>query len=483
MVLHNEEVRYLQPFAWSPDGKQILTLVTRRDGTHQIVLIAVSDGSMRILKSLGWRYPIKMGFSPDGRTVAYDVPVRPDSADRDIFILSVDGRREIPLVQHPAIDYGPVWTPDGKAVLFASDRRGNTDLWAIQVAEGKPQGMPRLLKPDMGNVMPLGFSRDGSYYYGVRTGTEDVHVAELNPQTAELSRPPTRLTERFVGSNLAGAWSPDGRQVAYVSRRSPLLEAPGSMAVVIRSLETGVERDFFSALSLSGFRPVIRWFPDGQSLLLAASDNRGRQSLHRMNVQTGTITLVGTGLGTPGFMFQPPAISADGRTVYYFRVNVETRTQSIMAYDIDTGRENEVFRSTQGLLSLALSKNGERLAFLTSIPDNTLYLMQAGGGTPRELLRRERDDERVSPNGIEWTHDDRFILLVRSRQNEPAATRDQLWRIPSDGGEPQKVFSMEGLSFPSVDPDGRRLVFTAGQRALSDVWVMENVLPQLKATR
>ena len=159
VVFQNDEVAYLQVFAWSPDGEWILTLVLREDSTAQIALIAVRDGSMQVLKSLDWRYPSKLSLSPDGRYVAYDAPRRQDSSDRDIFILSVDGGREIPLFEHPAVDYGPVWAPEGNAIVFASDRSGNTGLWAIHVEEGTPVGAPQLVKPDMGKVVPLGFSK------------------------------------------------------------------------------------------------------------------------------------------------------------------------------------------------------------------------------------------------------------------------------------------------------------------------------------
>jgi len=254
-----------------------------------------------------------VGFSPDGRYIAYDAPVRQDSPDRDLFILSVDGRQEVPLVQHPAIDYAPVWTPDGTRILFLSDRSGAHGLWIIQVAEGKPQGSPDLLKADMGAIWPIGFSRDASYYYGMATGTRDVYTAELDPQTAEVSTPPTHLTERFVGSNLAGAWSPDGQRFAYFSQRGPL-QGPGSTAVVIRSLDTGTEQEFFSNLE---FRrsPAVRWFPDGRSLLLATMDNRGRDGLHRMDAQTGLVTPIGEALIAHFAWGSLPCISPDGRTV------------------------------------------------------------------------------------------------------------------------------------------------------------------------
>ena len=64
------------------------------------------------------------------------------------------------------------------------------------------------------------------------------------------------------------------------------------MAVVIRSLDTGEEREFLSNLEFNRRWPMVRWFPDGRSLLFATRDNRGRGSLHRMDAQTGTVTPV-----------------------------------------------------------------------------------------------------------------------------------------------------------------------------------------------
>ena len=376
-----------------------------------------------------------------------------------------------------------MWTPDGDAIVFASDRSGKTGLWAIHVEEGTPVGAPQLVKPDMGKVVPLGFSRDGSYYYGVSGQTEDVYVAELDPQTAALSGEPTRLIERFVGSNLAGAWSSDGRQLAYVSRRGPgpPVEGPGSMAVVIRSLENGEEREFFSSLTLNRRRPIVRWFPDSQSLLLYANDNRGRHALHRMDAHTGTTTLVRTGLGTPGYVFQPPALSPDGRTVYFIdRHEDDTGTRSIMFYDLETDRLAELYRSPTALLSLALSKDGTRLAFLTSERHNRFSVIPTRGGTPREIFR-EAEFYSVAAQSLEWTYDDRFILFIRRQEDGGTVTGEELWRVPSESGEPQKLLSMNGLAFPSVGPSGRRLTFTASQEGSSAVWVMDNLLPQLPA--
>ena len=252
------------------------------------------------------------------------------------------------------------------------------------------------------------------------------------------------------------------------------------MAIVIRSLETGEEREFFSSLTLSRRRPIVRWFPDSQSLLLYADDNRGRHALHRMDARTGTHTLARTGLGTPGYVFQPPALSTDGRTVYFIdRHEEDTGTRSLMAYDLDTDRLAELYRSPTPLLSLALSKDGTRLAFLTSERHNGFSVIPTRGGTPREIFR-ESEFYSVAAQSLEWTHDDRFILFIR-RQDDGAAVRGEaLWRVPSEGGAPQQVLSMNGLAFPSVGSNGRQLAFTASQQDSSDIWVMQNVLSQLR---
>ncbi len=124
VVYHDQKAVSVQPRDWSPDGKDIVAAFWQQEGTRQIALVSVADGSVRVLKSFDWRSPRKMSFSPEGRFIAYDFPPLDGSANRDIFVLSADGRQEVPLVEHPANDLLLDWTPDGKRVLFASERTG-----------------------------------------------------------------------------------------------------------------------------------------------------------------------------------------------------------------------------------------------------------------------------------------------------------------------------------------------------------------------
>ena len=75
VLYQNEEVTWVHPNAWTPDGKQILALFRRKDRTLQIVLVSVADGSVRVLKSLGWNYPFNVDLSPDGRHIVGSIRV------------------------------------------------------------------------------------------------------------------------------------------------------------------------------------------------------------------------------------------------------------------------------------------------------------------------------------------------------------------------------------------------------------------------
>ena len=284
LLYRNEEVPYLAPKSWTPDGKQVLATFFKKDGTTQIALISVEDRSVRVVKTIDWDDRVEARLSPDGRHIAFDASSEGPSSPRDIFLLAADGSREIPLVTHAANDMSPIWTPDGNWLAFISDRTGTASLWAVRVVEGRPQGQPVLFKRDIGTSRALGFSTQGDLFYGVGTGQQDVYIAALNLDEAKTTSPPVRGTQRFLGSNSAPEWSPDGGRLAYYSKR----EAAGSTVLCVRSPETGEERDLPLQLSLN--RPHLnrpRWRPDGRVLTVLAADQLGRGGIYRVDLDTG----------------------------------------------------------------------------------------------------------------------------------------------------------------------------------------------------
>jgi Tol biopolymer transport system component len=470
------------PVAWSPDGKQIVAILSSEDGTHQIALISALDGSTTPLKSTGWRQPSVGGFSPDSRLLVYSLPKSiPSAGDGGIFAIAVDGSREAALVQGPANDANPFWSPDGQRVVFTSDRSGTKGLWSLRVADGRPQGSPELVRANIGDATTKGFSQDGSYFYGTYNIQADVYAADIDPETLRAVSQPSRVTEKFVGSNWGPAWSPDGRSIAFFRA----LDSSQSRAIVIRSVSTGEERTVPVRIQQGGYFPGYfcpHWFPDGRSVLVLDTAD-SRWLFKRIDIETGDVKVILEGLR----IHQQVRLSPDGKILYY-SVRGEHMPHSefgllrLMKRDLETGQELELYRTESpgvGFFGLAVSSDGNHLSFLRNDVENgkrTLFTLPAKGGTPRELYKGTYD--KPTPFSGAWTRDGRHVLFTSHTD-----ARGQLWAIPAEGGEPRALdITMQQILFPALSPDGRRIAFT-GTRSRGELWVIHNLLSETQASR
>ena len=473
-----DEVDYPQPFAWTPDGSRILVGLARSDQVHQIALVDVGDGSARILKTLDWRSPQKLALSPDGRYVAYDFPQRKDSKRRDIFLLAADGSGDGALVEHPDNDVVLGWAPDGRRLLFGSDRSGRLGIWAQAAAEGRALGGPELVRADVPLLRAMGVTRAGALYYSVRTGVSDVYTATLDARIGAVVAPPAPLTPRYVGWNRSPDWSADGRFVAYVSQRDAPPLSVGSMGgtIVVRALETGDEREITPRLATMGTQ--VRWSPDGRFFLAHGRDATGT-GFFKLSAETGEAELVVR--DEPGYV-QSPVWSPDSRRLFYLRTTPGA-DRRLRVRNLDTGEDRGlVSRSTN---NLALSPDGRALVVRFGEPGeeaSVLAIVPASGGEAKELLRVVRQLAFPSWSGLAWTPDARHILFTQTNV-APAPQPFELWRIAVSGGTPQRTgIAMEGLRNLRVHPDGQRIVFSAGQNQ-DEVWVMEGFLGEPAAAR
>jgi Tol biopolymer transport system component len=162
----DEKAGVILPYCWTPDGKSIVAMayMTRADNSRQIVLVSAESGAVRVLKSASQSepQPSTLDVSPDGRFLVYDAA--PKDGNGDISVMSLQDGREAKLVEHPAEDSRPIWTPDGRRVLFVSDRTGSAGLWAQEVVDGRAVGQPELVRPDTGRVSPMRFTKSGAMY-------------------------------------------------------------------------------------------------------------------------------------------------------------------------------------------------------------------------------------------------------------------------------------------------------------------------------
>ncbi len=468
ILYKGKEKEWIRPTDWSQDGKFILTqnLIEKES---ELGLISVKDGSVRTLKKLDKSAMASAIFSPDGRYIAFHCPQNKNTHNHDIFLLSIDGKREIPLVTNPAHDYLMDWAPDGKNILFISNRTGTMDAWIIQVVKGKPKEAPQLVRRNIGLIEPLGITREGSFYYLTPGLSSDIYSITINPSNGKIMTTPEKLPLSFEGNNRLPDWSPDGKKLVYISQRGP---QKGQYVTCIYSPKTGKVRE----LTFDKNYGSPSWASDGQSVFVKATVQSG-QGIHRIDTQTGNIIpFIQKG---ENYIYSPQ-VSKNGDWVIYAQDNKGQNNCSIMQKYLKTGKEKELARSPFDNHSIALSPDNKQLALLLRPEENlrVLSVMPPMGGEKIELHRYQQGGRwDIS---ITWSPDGKYIYFSEDSDDDQTW---ELWRVPSKGGKAQKLgLKMRHFRHLSFHPDGRRLTFSSipPKSNLPNVWVMENFLPKIK---
>lgn len=457
----------IQPAGWTPDGRHILAIDSIADKTYRIVLVSVTDGAIHPLKTLGAQTPRSwMSFSPDGRYIVYDLPQQEDSNDCDIFLLAADGTRETRLIEHPSNDYVLGWTPDGTRLLFASNRTGSVGAWIIQVGDGQPQGRPELVKQDLGVIRSLGITKNGTFFFGnYAQMTREVCLANLDPTTQKVVGAATPLSQPFSVDSSSPDWSSDGKFLAFRTTRISGLATTPSVFISIRSLETGEAREL--SPSMKSFY-LVKWSPDGRSLLLVGTNDKSQFGLHIVDAQTGNLTAT----VLDGYW---GSWSPDGKAIYYAKNDASTKSRPLVVRDLKSGEDKVLFQGYVGLC-VAVSPDGGQVAFSAISGEDygllTLHILSLKEGTSRDIFRLNNPEDF---GAIAWSPDGSRLMFVRRNFKKD---KYEVWQIPVNGGEPQAVgLSTTAISPISMHSDGKRIAFGAGQHK-AEMWVMENFLPK-----
>jgi len=473
-VLVSEKERWIQPRAWSPDGKSILMSIAKGYEGLSLAIVSVADRSVRILPTPA-DYG-SMGFSPDGRYIAaYRVSSRTGILPGALKLIPTDGSQEILLFESSAKNSYPFWTPDGRMIVFESDRSGKSDLWSLEVRGGKPQGEPRLVRSDIGPMVLLGFTQDGSLFYKTTVSPQgDIFVADLDPEIGLVVSKPERVNGRYAGSaGFPAAWSADGRFLAY-TRKSPVESMRSKIiSIMIREEATGAEREvaFVPATAFNQKVPFpnwLKWFPDGRSLLATDFNEKGKLVFRRIDAETGRVeTFLDRSDENKGVFV--PNLSQDGKTLYY--AESWEGLYRLMRRNLENGEEKELYRTASPQMKiddLSLSRDDWHLAFIAADMEGkteSLMILSAEGGHPRELFR----SSEASISNLAWTKDGRHVLMVRY----PKDGSSQVCSIPVEGGELRPSALAPRLT--AVHPDGRRIVFYNSISGTEEVWVLKNL--------
>jgi Tol biopolymer transport system component len=450
--------------AWSSDRDEIVLVQTGARQVSTLVLAGTRSGSSRALRTLGRRPPLFVSRSPDGRWLVFDV-TSPDTGLRDVHALDLVTGLERVVVDGPASDHSPTWTPDGSRLVFLSNRTGTIGVWTVPVTGGRATDRPVELEANVGESGMMGLVRNGALYLSRQVRLRNVHVAAFDSAARTLVGNPRPVSARS-GWNGASDWSPDGRLLTFFRRDH------ARYRLIVKDVATGSERELGDE-GVDGIqRP--RWTRDGRSILYW-TEYEGENGLFRIDISSGATTPM---LVDPRFTgFEP--IPGTDRLVYHLGAR-EFRIRSLA-----TGEDTALaaIEAPYSIYGTAVSRDGGSLAYTVRAPrqPHRLHLLDLETGNERRDVLVGAPGERLAV--WEWTPEGDAVYLVRARDLRDAprepfpSDESRLYWVDIATGEPHLVgLNVHNLRALRLSPDGRQMAMDIGN-PLSTVWMLEHFLP------
>jgi Tol biopolymer transport system component len=491
VITRNQAAR-MQPGGWLPDGSAIVVTIQQNDRTATIGLVPTNGGEFVPLRSItnwtGRAAPLPR-VSPDGRLIAFV-----EGSPGDIHVMSSDGRTTHRVTDHPAEDYLPVWSPDGRHLAFLSDRGGMPALWTVPIKEGQPDSEPVRVRDGMEDVGPvLGWTTRGLAYSQYQQA-DDIYTMPVDPESGEPRDRPRLIPYRRTGHNRAPEWSPDGKYLAFVSSSSSALDQPDRRVVLLPG-DGGEAREFPAPAHRFW---AMRWFGDSRGLGITGHDGRSERMMFRLTIATGewqTFPLPATGFGLQwnGMYFD---WNADGSRYFYGWQDSWFSSQlTIVERDLQSNRDRIVY-------SRKPENNLDRYRGLRFSPDRRSLTFRSIGGVfvldvesgEARVLHDEVNGETLSYGQRSevptWSPSGRALLVQRDDSQETGKQDTELRLIPADGSGVRRIplpseltrppSSRPGASKPTIrsvvwSPDGSRLAF-AVRASRVDSFVIEDPL-------
>jgi serine/threonine-protein kinase len=196
---------------------------------------------------------VALALSPDGQRLA--VKITSDSGD-DIWVKQLDDGPLSRLTFDDGVDRRPRWSPDGRNIMYNSDRlqgAGHYDLWT-QPADGT--GAPEVLLDLEGSILEVQITPDGSTFALRVGGLSNVFgVRDIVSLRAGETEPAPVAAEPY--DEKAVALSPDGRWAAYESTET------GRDEIYVRPFPNAQEGKW-QVSTLGGINP--KWAHSGREL-------------------------------------------------------------------------------------------------------------------------------------------------------------------------------------------------------------------------
>ncbi len=423
----------------SPDGRTIVF-----DLLGDIYTLPVTGGTATRITS-GSGFDGQPRFAPDGRSIVF---VSDRSGSENLWLVNPDGTRVRALTRGPNQAFiSPDFTPDGQYVVVSK----SNDLWLYSVGGGNGLRMTGTTPPPAagggGGAQPTNFmgasvAPDGRFVYaGARTGPAGYNQMMGSTQVVMYDRRTGRLATRTLnlGNAFRPAISPDGRSLAYASRQMAVtgLKLRDLASGDERWLSHDIQRDDIESRGSRDLLPGYAWTADSKTLILA---HHGK--IWSMDVASGKETMIP------------------------FTAQVDQMIGELVKFEYPV---NDTMLTVRQIRGARPSPDGKRLVFSAL---DRLWIMDLPSGAPKRLTAAT-DGEHMPV----WSPDGRYIAYVS--WNEDGG---DIWRIPANGGAPQKLTTQTAYYDDiAYSPTGSRIVAQRAPRTQRAI-INDEINPKLVLT-
>jgi Tol biopolymer transport system component len=433
--------------SWSPDGMSIVyadetTVIapnTRFSGSA-LRVVSVATGERRQLSSADGVQP---SWSPHGHRIAYWA-LQAGKAQRDLWTVAATGGEPVRVTDDPAVDWNPVWSPDGRYLYFSSDRSGGFNLWRVEIDEatGRVMGEPIAVPVPSAFIGHLSISADGtSIAMASITQSANVEGFAFDPVTGRVGsrRRVTASSDRTSTVSV----SPDGQWLAFAKFQQNNQQ---DLWVVKRD-GTGLRQ----VTNDGALERVPSWSPDGTRLMFQSSTSGGRFQVWTIATDGGGAIQVTDRPESLIFPIWGPDVTRALVTTF--------PVSKLLAFDprlpSAEQRVEELPVFAGGFAPTSWSADGTRVAgFAVGRPGYGIVMYDVASRTYSEL---------ASTGGYPaWLPDGRRLLYVKGV--------NELVLFDTATKKGTVVLSVPGEEFlvPSVAPDGRE-VYVSIFRRQSDI--------------
>ncbi|MCH7750269.1 MAG: PD40 domain-containing protein [Acidobacteria bacterium] len=477
----NEQHREVngEPVDWSRDGRFILYL-DRFGDPPTLNLLPVGGGRERRIDLDWWNGYVSGAyrFSPDGQYITY---ASRQDGNTDIYLLPIEGGESVRVTDDLARDYDPIWTADGRLLLFLSNRTaGRTDLWGVSTREGMPVGDPFVVRADVGTVGLFSLSDNGRLLFGRGRAEFSIYVTAIDPATHEPVGRSVKLGNRPLSNPSQATWSPDGQRIAYIDTTG------GMPALHVMAADGTEDREIAAGPFNSG---PFGWCTEEHVYVQGRSPATGR-AIYRLSVSTNEQEIAFRN----GEILGHVACSPGGRRLAFLR---GSRKPQIYTADVDGNNLRQVtFADEDTTVSYpAWSPDGAELSFSFSRGDTGgVMVLSLDDGAVREATSSTDVEHRFY--GSSWSPDGRRIAWysrvcqasqlgisrcgIQALSNASGDSMSFEIRTSAVRGDPSyQVFpvNLGGSAYqPQWSPDGTKMLFIAGHY-VARILLLDNFLP------